>query len=135
MDEFIFVNRRSKPHLRRKAKDHGAPPEALHPNKLQSRAQFAESAHAHYGKEYPEFIAAVRTDLTDNRVKLPAPKPVISEVTRSKLKYDAVSRGATPEIIDAITEVRPPLPLEIVLPELRKRARTREALSVIMPRR
>ena len=136
MEEYIFVNRKSKPHLRRKAKDHGAPPEELHPNKLRSRLQFARSAHRHYGQQYPKFIRGVKTDLAEERIRPPAPVPVISERDRSRLMCDAVNRGASPEIIDAVAEVVRPSPIEILMPELRRgRAKHAEALFVIMPGR
>jgi hypothetical protein len=135
IDGYVFVNRKSKPHLRKRAKDSGAAAEELHPNKLRSRIQFARSAWVNYGKKYPEFIDSIRNDLTDATIRQPEPTPVITVRERAALMAEAAQKGADPRVVDQITILRPPSPMEILMPELRRstESRRRAALSIIFP--
>ena len=132
LGEYVFVNRKSKPHLRRKAKDHGASSESVHLNKLQSRYNFGLSAHINAGKRYTEFIDSVRSELVDKTIREDE-LPVIDEAERAMLMYHAIDRGIDPNIIDEISILKQKSPIEILFPARKRTVPLSDQLSIIAP--
>ena len=131
MSDYIFVNRQSKPHLRKRARDTTGELE-LHPNKLRSHIRFARAAHNNYGRPYTDFIAGIQDSLSGIPIRPKPPVPAVTKAERTLLKLQALNRGANPEIIDMLTAPVPVSPFDILCPNGEiDRARY---LGIILPR-
>jgi hypothetical protein len=132
LSDYIFVNRRSKPHIRKRARDTTGELEP-HPNKVQSHINFARAAHANYGRAYPDFITGIQDTLVGIPIKPPPPVPALSKAERAALKLQAVNRGTDPRIINELTAEVPVSPIDILCPN--GEIDRERYLDIILPRR